>query len=117
MTLKQKVEGNPVFTSLTIIAIIAAAITGLGTITGAYDASHTSEAELVVSHPVQQSQVDAVKVLSVCSTLDIRIAMVEEQIYQMEVSGTNSPRLVEKKRDLRKMEQQYRTLNCASLLK
>lgn len=113
MTLKQKVEANPVISSIAAIGLIAASLTGLGTITGAYDASHTSEAEL----QVVQLQVDAIKVQSVCSTLDIRIALVEEQIYQMEISGQNSPRLVEKKRELSKMDQQYRRFNCASLLK
>jgi len=117
MGIKQTVEKNPVFSSISVIILLAAGLTGLGTITGAYNASHTSQEELDKSHPVQQAQVDAVIVLSVCSTLDIRIAMIEEQIYQMELSGTNSPRLVEKKRELRKMEQQYRNMNCASLLK
>ena len=97
--------------SLSMIALVSAGLVGLGTITGAYDASHTSEAEL----SVVQSQVYTIKVQSQCSTLEIKISIVENQIFQMEVSGQNTSRLVEKKRELQKMEQKYAKLECASL--
>lgn len=110
-TIKEKLE-HPVAGTLTTIAVVAAALTGVGTITGWYDAGHTSEAELsvVVEKTLENEH------LAKCSRLDIRISLTEQAIWQMEQAGDNSQRLIEKRRELRRMLDQFRKLNCSSIL-
>lgn len=109
--LRKKLE-HPVIASLATIAVVASGLTGTAQITGWYDAQHTSQAEL----QVVDDKVDRNTALAKCSRLDIKISLVENAIWQMEQSSQNSQRLVEKRRELKKLEEQYRELKCAIIL-
>ena len=108
----QKIKESPVITSLTIVAIVAASLTGLGTITGWYDASHTTQVELTEV----EEKVDSYSVQSKCQALRIQVTLVEQAIWQMEQTTNNSQRLVDKKRELRDLLARYSKLNCATVL-
>jgi hypothetical protein len=112
---KKKLE-NPIVAALTMIALVGTGLTAIGGISGAWDSSHTTEAELVASHPVAMSELTEIADRSICATLDLKISIVEEQIFQMEHSNQSTSRLVEKKRLLIKLEKQFDNLKCASLL-
>jgi hypothetical protein len=103
-------KDNHMFVSLAMITLVAGSITAIGTISGAYDAGHTSEAEL----KVVQNAVEEYAVAANCNALSIQISLAEQAIWQMEQAGDNSQRLLEKRRELRDMLAKYRKLECAT---
>lgn len=107
-----KLKGSPIMTSMGLVALVATALTGIGTITGVYDSAHTSQTEL----DVVISTVAEYSVQSTCQSLRIQISLVEQAIWQMDQAGDNSQRLVDKRRELRDLLAQYNDLNCASVL-
>lgn len=110
---------HPAMITLSTIVLFGSALTGYGIISGAYNAAHTSEEELAVyigQVEELQSSVEEYSDVSKCQYLSLRINAVEDQIYQMEQSGQNSQRLVEKRRELRDLIAQYQSLRCASKL-
>ncbi len=118
-TFQDKARNNPLMTIVTTVILVGAGFAALGqigTYTKSYDDSHTTEAELAASHPVQISDIQKIADLSICATLDLKISIIEEQIFHMEEGDQVTSRLVEKKRLLRKMEARYKFLSCASLL-
>lgn len=97
---------NPLMASLTTFTVLGGAIIMLMNVTGIYDAAHVSEAELAI-----------VTTKSTCENLAIRISLVEQAIWQMEQAGTEqSQRMLEKKRELRQLEQKFESINCASVI-
>lgn len=103
---------NPMFVSLTMIAAVSVGLTAIGTITGAYDAGHTSQAELdVIVNRVTNNSIE-----SECRHLVIMISLAENAIWQMEQANDRSQRLVEKSRQLRNLRSRYDELHCASAL-
>ena len=112
MSFPDKLKGSPIMTSMALVAIIASALTGIGTITGVYDAAHTTQVEL----DVVNATVTEYSVQSTCQSLRIQISLVEQAIWQMEQAGDDSQRLVDKESELRDLLSRYRTLNCASVL-
>ena len=108
----RKAKGSPIMTSLILVGIVAAGITGVGTITGFYDAAHTSQIEL----DVVDDKVDAYFIQSKCQALRIQVTLVEQTIWELNQVQNDGQRLVDKKRDLRDLLSQYNTLNCASVL-
>jgi len=106
-------RNNPVFVSLTMITLVSVGITAIGTLTGAYDASHTSQVELdVVDNRVTTNSVE-----SECRHLLVMIDLVESAIWQMKQAGDESQRLNEKERQLTNLNARYNELHCASVLK
>lgn len=103
---------NPVVVSLLMITVVAGGLTGLGTITGSYDRAHTSAAEL----QVVQNKIDETELSSKCRALSIQISLADSSIWQMEQSENPGRRLIEVKRELRKLQAQYDDAHCASVL-
>lgn len=103
---------HPVMASLTTFTVLGGALTMFMNVSGIYDAAHTSEAELALV----KAEVASLGTKSTCENLAIRISLVEQAIWQMEQANSQSQRLVEKRRELRDLEDKYRTLQCARLL-
>jgi hypothetical protein len=119
-----KVKERPIMTVLTTITIVGAALGTLITYTERYDTGHTSQAEL--EEVVQaasaarrqiEAQVESGIIKSTCESLAIRIAIIEQQIWQMKQSGGDGERLVEKERELSDLVAKYNSLTCSSLLR
>ena len=73
-------------------------------------------------HPQAQEQIDANNerirknnILRECGNIDIQISIVDQQIWQMEQAGNSSQRLVEKRRQLKNLEDRRAELNCGSV--
>ena len=58
------------------------------------------------------SERDEIRRESRCQTIELKITLIEQQIWEMEQDGT-SPRLVEKKRELRDLEDKQSALKCS----
>jgi hypothetical protein len=111
MATTKEMMGHPMAT-LTILALIAGGITAIGTISGAYDAGHTSQTEL----DVVVSAMNEISLESKCRALNIQISLVESAIWQMDQVEGSSQRLVEKRRELRRLQAQYNEAHCATVL-
>ena len=111
MGFKEKME-NPMTASLAMIVLVSGGLTAIGTITGVYDDSHTSAAELkVVSDKMEETDLKAT-----CSTLSIQISLAEQSIWQMNQAEDHSQRLIELQRALRNMLLHFDDLHCSSVL-
>jgi hypothetical protein len=105
-------KDNHMFVSLSMMILVGAGLTTIGTVSGMYDAAHTSAAEL----KIVQNKVDATELSSKCRALSIQISLADSAIWQMEQSANPGRRLTEKKRELRKLQSQYDDAHCASVL-
>lgn len=122
--LTQRVKENPVIPILSTVALIAGAWAGIDRMSGDWDRSHTSYDEMIAAieshssqpHASAQQQLDKISRESRCSTIDLQISIIEQQIWQMEQAQQASQRLIEKRRELRRLEGRREQLRCAALL-
>jgi len=120
-SLGENLKNHPVASLVVAVGAIAGALLAILTFTGELDAMVVSEPELQIffdeheqhPHAAAQQQIDAWKDQSSCESIDIRIAILEDQIYRMEQDNPDSQRLVDKRRELRNLESKRRNLNCA----
>lgn len=121
LTLAQRIKGNPVVLMMTILALVGSALTAVINVSGYWDANHTTDAEMMRmitkhadgAHVTTEKQLDRSRRENLCATIDLKISIVEGQIWQMEQVGNNTQRLVEKKRELHKLETKHNTLHCS----
>ena len=123
MAVKKRMEDNPVFTSVGVIVLAATGLTALGTLTGFYNSSHTSEAELIASHPVRLEEFEALKesivsgdALSKCRWLKSEIRALEDSIYVRERDNASPDFIRALKLDLKELKEQYDDLSCTRRL-
>lgn len=105
-------KDNHMFVSLSMIILVGGGLTAIGTMSGMYDAAHTSDAEL----RLVQNRVDATELSSKCRALNIQISLADNAIWQMEQAENQGQRLVEKRRELRRLQSQFDDAHCASVL-
>ena len=105
-------RNNHVFISLSLVGVLSAGVAAIGSLSGAYDSGHTSQEEL----EVVIAQVTQYSLQSKCRSLDIQISLAENAIWQMVQASDSSRRLVEKKRDLKNLQDQYEVARCSTVL-
>jgi len=119
-----KIKENPLASTLIGLGALAAAALAIMSFTDEIDGLVVTEAELTVilgehtskPHPGVPQQINEAREQSTCESLGIRIAIIEDQIWQMEQTAPDSQRLVDKRRELRNLENKSRALNCARFL-
>lgn len=123
MVVKKKMEENPVFASVGVIVLAASVLTAFGTITGFYNSSHTTEAELKASHPVSkmmyediEDKMDENAVLSKCRWLKSEIRALSDSIYVRKRDGADPDFIHTLEADLEDLEEQYVSFNCTRRL-
>lgn len=128
-SLRDRVNNSPLVVTLLTIGIVSAGLTSVANITGYWQANHTTQLELEatklnlessiqkVSASISEakSEREEIRNQSSCQNLDILISIVESQIWQMRSVGDNSQRLVEKERELKRLEEKRRSLSCINL--
>lgn len=100
--------------TMSTMILTSGAVAAFASMSGFWDMAHTSEEELTAA--IQEQTVAIVNKSQTearCETLDLQITIVEGHIWQMEQAGNSSQRLVEKRRELRKLEDKRRAMGCA----
>ena len=122
MALKEKME-NPIVAALSMIVLVGAVLTAVGGISGSYDNAHTSETELIDSHPVSYEQVEQLEenmlesdTKSYCRWLKSERRGVEDSIYARRRDNADPNYIRELERDLEEMNAEYSELHCSALL-
>ena len=122
--LNEKAQKHWVVTMASTFVVFVAALSGVGSVTGWYDAGHTSQEELNAAKTelIELINDNALSIQNnddraFCANLALRISILEQQIWQLNQTEPNGARIVEKKRDLDNLEQQFRTKNCANILR
>ena len=120
--IKEKLKENPIMVALSTVILAGGALSAGLSMTGTWDAWHTSTVELTTAlqahttspHAVSEQQRLIDRKEAKCENLAIRISIVGQQIWSMENAGENSARLVEKRRELAKLLEKEKVLHCAS---
>ncbi len=123
MNLQKKASENPLTAMITVIVLMASGLTAFGSLTGAYNASHTSETELLASHPVQikafndlKDSIVAGDTLSKCRWLKSEIRALSDSIYVRTRDGADPDFIRSMQNDLDDLQEQYDDLNCTRRL-
>jgi hypothetical protein len=111
--------GNPVIASISTMIVVASGLTAFGTITGAYNDSHTTAEELINSHPVSEAEfirlqlsIDDNDAISKCRWLKSEIRALEDSIYVRRRDSQNGDFIHNLELDLADLKEQYQDLNC-----
>lgn len=125
------IKENPLASTVIGLGALAAAALAIMSFSDEIDGLVVTEAELTVilgqhanqPHPSALAQINAAlaevedaRQQSTCESIGIRIAIIEDQIWQMEQSGRETQRLVDKRRELRNLQNKATALNCARFL-
>jgi len=118
--ISDRIRDNLMVSFLTLIIVIGGAYTVVTDFVIDYDAMHVTQEELMLAiaehtdypHSVTNNLVERNSRRSQCSNIDVRIALLEDQIWRMGRETPGAQRIIEKQRDLRRLNDKREALNC-----
>lgn len=122
-TFKEKLKQNMVTTILSVVAIVAAGLTGLETTFGFVDRAVVTEAELESytsehikeAHPEALRAVAAGEVKSECRWLRSEIRAVKDRIRELQSEQADPAWIAEKITELKELEAHFEERKCSTV--
>lgn len=118
-----KARANPVMTTIIAFVTLASGISAAWNAGEWIDSVHTTEIELLESHPVSalafsglNERIDAAQVVNKCRWLKSEIRALKDSIYRRRRDGGDPDYINELQMDLEYMEDEYNALGCTLLL-